>query len=173
MVAFWEKRAFGELSREVDALSKVGEVFLLSEFITINQSATVGLALNTNGATVRLLAYELISSDAAVKGSFIEDPTFTDSASSVVGRNLHRGFSDTTTVTFENAASITGGTTIATELVGTEAKSGGALSTQRIHTLLPDTSYVMKFENIGNQNTTLHINLLWSEGEPTPPPIWP
>lgn len=173
MVSFWEKRSFGEASREGDALAKAGRVFLLSEYISISSGATVHLALVTNGVTVRFHFFEIASTNAAVKAALLENPTYTASASSVVGRNLNRDFSDAHTVDFENAAEVSGGTVIATEYIGTAAKAGGELSISRIHTLKKETPYLMRFQNIGNQTTEVHLNLGWSENVPQGPPFWP
>jgi hypothetical protein len=173
VATFWEKRSFGEASREPDALAKAGRIFLLSEYIAVNQGATVHLALLTNGVTVRFHFFEIVSSVAAVKAALLEGPTYTASSSTVVGRNLNRNFSDSHTVTFENAASVSGGTVIASEYVGTAAKAGGSLSVIRTHTLKNETAYLMRFQNIGNQNTEVHLNLGWSENVPQGPPFWP
>ena len=173
MVSFWEKRSFGEASREPDALAKAGRVFLLSEYIPVNSSSTVYLGLVTNGVTVRFHFFDIASSNAAVEAALLEAPTYTASASSVVGRNLNRDFSDAHTVDFESASNVSGGTIIATEYIGTAAKAGGDLSVARIHTLKKNTKYLMRFENIGNQNTKVHINLGWSENVPQGPPFWP
>jgi hypothetical protein len=173
MVAYWEKRAFGELSREVDALSQAGKLFLLSEYIPVNQSATVNLAVVTSTAATRFHFFEIISTEAGVKASLVEAPTYTGSASTVVARNLNRNFPDTFGGVFENATSVTGGVIIATEFVGTDTKAGGSLSVFRTHTLKPSTKYVMRFENVGNKNTLVHFNLGLSESVPQGPQFWP
>jgi hypothetical protein len=173
MATFWEKRAFGEASREPDALAKAGRIFLLSQYISVASGVTVPLALVTNGVTVRLHFYEILSTEAAIKAALVEAPTYTASSSNVVGRNLNRNFSDTHTVTFENVTNLSGGTVIATEYVGTAAKAGGELSQSRIHTLKKDTKYVMTFQNVGNKTTEVHLNLGWSENVPEGPPFWP
>jgi len=173
VATFWEKRAFGEASREPDALAKAGRIFLISEYLSVASGATVSLALVTNGVTVRFHFYEITSTVAAVKAVLLEAPSYTASASSVVGRNLNRNASDAHTVTFENVADLSGGTKLASEYVGTAAKSGGQLSQSRIHTLKNDTDYVMSFQNIGNQTTEVHLNLGWSENIPQGPPFWP
>ena len=148
-------------------------MFLLSEYITVNSGATVHLALVTNGVTVRFHFFEIISTVAAVKAALLEAPTYTASPSSIVGRNLNRDFSDTHTTTFENATGVTGGTIIAQEYVGTAAKAGGSLSVIRTQTLKKNTPYLMRFQNIGNQNSEVHLNLGWSENVPQGPPFWP
>ena len=173
MVAFWEKRAFGELSREVDALSKAGKVFLLSEYIPVNDSSTVNLGLVTSASQIRFHFFEIITTEAAVKASLIEAPTYTASASSVAVRNLNRNFPDTFGGVLENATSVAGGTVIATEYVGVAAKAGGSLSVLRTHTLKPSTKYVMRFQNVGNKNTEVHLNLGLSESVPQGPAFWP
>lgn len=172
MTNFWLKRQYAESSTEPDGLAKRGYVYLLAEFFTIPDAGTVYFGLSTNGTPVEFQFYDLVTSLHPVKAQLVEAPTVTKTPSAIVGRNLYRDGSDTHTVTFWTATGYTGGTKIASELVGAGSKAGGSAATSRIHVLSPETDYVMSFENLGNQPTVLHLNLGWSEGEPDPKDLW-
>jgi hypothetical protein len=172
MSNFWAKRQYAETSTEPDGLSKRGYVYLLSEFFTIGSKDTILLGLSTNGTQVEFQFYDLTSTVHPVKAILVEAPTVTPVASAIVGRNLNRNVSDTHTVDFWTATSYTGGTPIASELVGSDAKAGGSASQSRVHVLKPNTDYLMSFENLETGSTAFHINLGWSEGEPNSPGLW-
>jgi len=172
MTNFWLKRSYAEISTEPDGLSKRGYVYLLSEFFDITAGATLRLGLSTNGTTIEFQFYDITSSLHPVKATLIEAPTVTKTSSPIVGHNLNRLESDSHTVTFWSTTAHTGGTPIASELVGTGEKAGGLASATRIHVLKPNTDYLMTFQNVGNQTTTTHLNLGWSENEPNAPGLW-
>lgn len=172
MTNYWLKRQYAEVSTEPDGLAKRGYIFLLSEFFTVASLTTLRFGLSTNGTQVEFQFYDIATSLHPVKATLIEAPTVTKTASAIVGRNLNRNDSDTHTVTFFTTAAHTGGTTIASDLVGAGSKAGGAMGQARIHVLKPDTDYLMAFENVGNQDTIVHLNLGWSEGEPNTPGLW-
>ncbi len=172
MTNFWLKRQYAESSTEPDGLAKRGYVYLLSEFFTVASLSTLRLGLSTNGNQVEFQNYELSSSLHPVKAILIEAPTVTKTSSAIVGRNLNRNESDTHTVTFWTTTTHTGGTAVASELVGGGSKAGGLTSTSRIHVLKPNTDYLMSFQNLGNQDTIFHMNLAWSEREPDPKELW-
>lgn len=172
MTNYWLKRQYAESSTEPDGLSKRGLVYLLSEFFTIADAATLRFGLSTNGTQVEFQSYDLASSLHPVKATLIEAPTITKTPSAIVGRNLNRNDTDTHTVDFWTTTTHTGGTSIASELVGTGSKTGGGIGSGRIHVLKPNTDYLMTFENLGNQPTVFHFNLGWSEGEPDAPGLW-
>lgn len=169
---FWLKRQYAEVSTDPAGLSERGYVYLLSDFFTIADAATIYFGVYTNSAEVEIQFYDLGSSIHPIKASLIEAPTVTKTASPLVGRNLNRTGSDSHDATFWTASSYTGGTVVATELVVAGGKTGGTAASDRIHTLAADTDYLMKFENLGNQPTVLHMNFAWSEGEPTAKELW-
>lgn len=166
MSNYWQKRAYAELSTEPADLAKRGLIFLLSEFFTVGAAASVSFSLETNGQEVQFEFYDLTSVDLPVRAVLIEAPTFTKFGPAVPGYNLNRNYSDTHTAILSSASAVSGGTVIASELIGAGTKAGGAFSTNRVHVLRNDTDYVMTFHNADNQPTRCHINLGWSEGEP-------
>lgn len=166
MSNYWQKRAYAELSTEASDLAKRGLVYLLAQFFTVNATSSVSFVLETNGKEVQFEFYDLTSVDLPVLAELIEGPTYTKFGPAIPARNLNRNFSDAHTSVLASASAISGGTVIASELIGAGTKVGGAFSTQRVHILRNDTDYVMTFHNPDNQPSRCHINLGWSEGEP-------
>jgi hypothetical protein len=166
MSHYWGKRQYSEDSTEPDDLSKRGLVFLLHEFFDIPGTTTIYFAMTTNTVPVEFAFYDIASSAEFVKGSLLEAPTVTLGSTTIHGHNLNRQFSDAHDVTFHTATGVSGGTPIASELIGSGSKAGGTISSLKIHVLKPDTTYVMRFQNMGNQATVLHLNLGWVENAP-------
>ena len=167
MGSYWNKRAYAELSTEPDDLAKRGMVYLAAEFFNIDSAASVAFVIDTNGKPITFEFYEITSSLHPVKAFLLEGASASFSSSaSVTAKNLNRNFPDTHAATLHSASAWAGGTSIANELIGSGSKSGGALSSRKIHILSASTRYVMVFHNVGNQATTCHLNLGWSEGEP-------
>jgi len=162
---YWQKRAYAELSTDPSDLAKRGLVYLMAEFFTVPQSGSVSFALTTNGVEVEFQFYELSTDESTIRAVLVEDPTATKFGSLIPARNLNRNFADDHTVELQSASAITGGTVIASELIGSD-KAAGATSSDKVHTLKNDTTYIMRFYNSGNQNTLCHINLGWAENEP-------
>jgi hypothetical protein len=163
---YWQKRAYAELSTESSDLAKRGLVYLLAQFFTVPAAASVSFVLETNGQEVQFEFYDLTSVDLPVRAELIEGPTYTKFGPAIAARNLNRNFTDAHTAGLSAASGISGGTVVASELIGAGTKVGGEFSTNRTHVLKNDTDYVMTFHNVDNQSTRCHINLGWSEGEP-------
>lgn len=166
MSHYWGKRQYSEDSTESEDLAKRGMVYLLHEFFDIPALTTITFAMHTNSTPAEFAFYDIASSSEVVKGEMIEAPTVTLGSTTIHGHNLNRLSSDNHDVTFHTATNVSGGTAIASELIGSGSKAGGVISSQKIHTLKPDTTYVMRFQNLGNQATTVHLNLGWSEDAP-------
>jgi hypothetical protein len=166
MSHYWSKRQYSEDSTHSEDLAKRGMVYLLHEFFTIAGATTITFAMQTHTAPAEFAFYDIASSAEVVKAEMIENPTVTLGASSIQGHNLNRTASDTYNVTFHTATSVSSGTVIASELIGSGSKAGGTISSQKVHTLKPDATYVMRFQNLGNQSTILHLNLGWTENAP-------
>ena len=166
MSNYWQKRAYAELSTEPADLAKRGLVYLMSRFFTVPQTASVSFALTTNGVEVEFQFYDLSTRQEPIRAELIEAPSVATKFGSLIpARNLNRNFSDDHTVELQSALAISGGTVIASELIGSD-KSAGATSSDKVHTLRNETTYIMTFYNSGNQNTLCHINLGWAENEP-------
>jgi hypothetical protein len=165
---YWTKRAYAELSTEPNDLGKRGLVFLISHFFTVPGSASVAFALETNGSLVEFQFYDIASSLSAVRASLLEGATYTPVADDIQAYNMNRNFPDVYASTLTGASAVSGGVSIASELVGGEDKSGGVSSKDKVHILQNETAYVMTFLNTTNQSTLCHLNLGFSEGEPQP-----
>jgi hypothetical protein len=168
MVNYWQKRAYAELSTDPNDLSKRGLIYLVAHFFTVAGSGSVAFALETNGAPVEFQFYDISSSLSAVRATLLEDPTFSVVPGEISARNMNRNFPDVYMSTLTGASGVSGGVSIASELVGADDKSGGAASQNKVFTLKNDTPYVMTFLNTSNQSTLCHLNLGFSEGEPDP-----
>lgn len=173
MTNFWLKRQYAEASTEPDGLSKRGYVYVIpNSFFTINATSTVYVGLNTNGVTVEFQFYDITSDLQPVEARLIEAPTATIGNSPITPLNINRNYADDSTVSLNAYTNVSGGTVIASELVGSGSKAGGFISQAKIHVLKPNTLYVMSFLNTGNQATRMHLNLGWSEAEPLPKDLW-
>lgn len=166
MANYWRKRAYQESATDPDGLAKRGLVYLMSEFFPIAGSGSVYFALQTNGAEVEFQFYDIVSDQSLLQASLIEEPATVTPFNYITPRNLNRNFADDATASLSSASAVTGGTVIATELVGNVSKAGGEVSSRKIHTLKNNTTYVMRFVNAINQAGTCHMNLGWSESEP-------
>lgn len=168
MSNFWQKRAYAELSTEPNDLAKRGLVFLLDQFFTVPATGSVHFGFATNGVEVEFQFYDITTISGVIRAELIESPTATLYGPNIPGRNLNRNFSDTHSATLQAASGVSGGTRIASELLGNASKAGGEVSQSKVHTLKNGATYVMAFYNSENQSSLTHLNLGWSEGEPDP-----
>lgn len=166
MANYWRKRTYQESATDADGLSKRGLVYLMSEFFTVGANASVFFALNTNGKEVEFQFYDITSNQSEVHAVLIENPASVTAFNYITPRNLNRKFPDNASASLSAASAVSGGTIIASELVGSTTKAGGEMSSRKIHTLRDSTMYVMRFVNVSNQATTCHMNLGWSENDP-------
>lgn len=173
MTNYWLKRQYAEVSTEPDGLSKRGYVYSIGEFFTINSLTTVYFGMGTDGVDVEFQFYDITAGSQPVEARLIENPaTATAGTNTIIPRNVNRNFPDTAAVTLSDYTAVTGGIVVASELVGSGSKAGGFISQSKIHVLKAETLYIMSFYNTGNQATTVHLNLGWSEGEPNTPGLW-
>jgi len=172
MTNFWLKRQYAESSTEPDGLAKRGFVYLLGKKFTINGTSTVDLCLTTPALLVVFEFFTIGSTSAELYAELIEGATVTKSTSAGVGYNLNRNYPDNHESVFSNVTSATGGTTVAEELVLSSNNVAWDATDARVHILRPSSDYVMRFANLGNQATTCHFQLGWTEMEPTPKELW-
>lgn len=168
MANYWRKRTYQQAATDSDGLAKRGFVYLMSEFFTVVAGASVHFALNTNGREVEFQFYDISSDLGEVQARLIEAPATVTPFNYITPRNLNRNFPDNASASLSSASAVTGGTVIASELVGSAIKSGGEITSRKIHTLRNNTMYVMRFVNTSNQDTGCHMNLGWSERDPEP-----
>lgn len=173
MTNFWLKRQYAEVSTASSGLAERGYVYNVSEFFSVTAGATARFGMTTNGVEVEFQYYDITSDLHPVKAILLEAPSsVTNGVGTITPRNLNRNYPDTATATMYPVTAVTGGVAIASELIGSGSKAGGYISQNKVHTLKVNTVYVMTFENTGSQTTVCHLNLGWSEAEPTPKPLW-
>lgn len=165
MANYWRKRAYQESATDSAGLSKRGYVYLMSEFFVVPATGSVAFAIATNGKQVEFEFYDIATDLYAVKAQLFEGASATQ-YNYITPRNLNRTYPDSSSASLSAASAVSGGVSIASELVGAAGKAGGQLSQSKIHTLRDNTMYVMTFYNTGNQDTNCHMNLGWSESEP-------
>jgi hypothetical protein len=163
---YWRKRTYQQVATDAEGLSKRGLVYLMSEFFTVPATGSVYFALDTNGKEVEFQFYDITSAQGEIWATLIEEPATVTQFNYITPRNLNRKFADDATAALSAASAVTGGTNIASELIGNTGKAGGDLSSAKIHTLRDGTVYVMRFVNVSNQDSTVHMNLGWSENDP-------
>ena len=166
MANYWRKRTYQQAATEPDGLAKRGLVYLMSEFFTVGSNASVYFALNTNGRDVEFQFYDISSDLGEIRATLIEAPATVTQFNYITPRNLNRNFPDNASASLSAASAVTGGTPIASELVGNTSKAGGDTSSRKIHTLKNGTTYVMRFVNLANKSTGCHMNLGWAEADP-------
>lgn len=172
MTNFWSKRIYAEASTETDGLAKRGYVYILGKKFDIASTSSVSLCITTPAVPLQFEFFTIGSTSAIVYAELIEGATVTKSTSAGVGYNLNRNYSDAHAAVFKNVTSFTGGTTVVDELILSSNNVAWDSADSRAHLLKPSADYVMKFANLGNQTTTCHLQLGWSENEPTPKPLW-
>ena len=166
MANYWRKRTYQQAATDSDGLAKRGLVYLMSEFFTVGSNASVYFAIDTNDAEVEFQFYDIASDQGEIRATLLEAPATVTPFNYITPRNLNRKFPDTAAASLSAASAVTGGTAIASELVGNTAKAGGDITQQKVHTLRDNTIYVMRFVNVSNQSSTVHMNLGWSENDP-------
>ena len=148
----------------VEAYAKEGHTYALQREFTVASSGTVIFDVETGVNGLQIAGYDIVSDTDNVKAELIEGATVGTTGSAIQAYNMNRNFSDAHDATLLAGTSITGGTTIASEYITADkhAASGGATS-GKIFTLEPSTHYAMKFVNRGNQDTTVHFQMFFTE----------
>lgn len=166
MANYWRKRTYQQVATDAEGLSKRGLVYLMSEFFTVAATGSLYFALDTNGKEVEFQFYDITSAQGEIWATLIEAPETATQFNYITPRNLNRKFPDDATASLSAASAVTGGTVIASELIGNTGKAGGDVSSAKVHTLRDGTVYIMRFVNVSNQSSTVHMNLGWSENDP-------
>lgn len=149
--------------KNVDEMARDGFVFLASQTFTILPGASMNLSMATGAFGAQLDFYTIISDTSTVAASLIEDATITVTGSEIPAYNLNRNKSDSYSAVLKAATLISGGTVVSSELVTASVHAGGAMSSQKVHTLKANSNYGMRFTNQGNQATNVFFQLGFSE----------
>lgn len=149
---------------DTDEYARMGFLYQVSQSFSVASPGTVQFNIATGTAGIQIEYYEIISDTEKVTASLIEGAIVTTSGAAIPAYNLNRVVGGTPNATLASAATVTGGTVIASELVTADKHAaGGGAGSYKIFTLKPSQNYVMRFVNDGNQATGMHLNLGFSE----------
>lgn len=146
------------------AYAKEGYTYLIQREFPVASPGTALFELSTGSTGMQIDGYEIVSTIDSIKAELIEGGTATTTGTAVTAYNLNRNESDSYDATFTTASAVSGGTVVAAEYITADkhAAAGGRAS-GKIFTLKPNTDYVLKFVNKGNQNTTVFFQMTFSE----------
>lgn len=147
----------------VNDMARDGYVYLIARQFSITQGASASFSIETGPTGAQFDFYEIISSVSDIYAELIEGATVTVTGDPIVAHNLNRNYSDAHSSVLKAASAVTGGTTISAEYITATNQGGGAIASTKIHTLKPNTQYVMKFTNQGAQTTPVFFQLGFSE----------
>lgn len=148
---------------DVTEYARDGYIYLLASKFAVTSGAATSFSIVTGSSGAQLDFYEIVSDVSSVYAQLIEGATVTVTGSPFTAHNLNRNVSDTHQAVLKATSAVSGGTVVSAEFATATNQAGGAISSNKIHTLAPNTQYVMKFENVGNQTTNVFFQLGFSE----------
>jgi hypothetical protein len=139
-------------------------VFQATYSFTLAGSSGTQLVQFKTGTTIPvLLAVQGTTSTSSVTMELIETPTITNGTTAVASRVIDRNSANTAVTTvFSDPTSVSGGTTLFTELIPASNQGSSEHQDVLIRPLKASTSYVVKFTNLGNSSPCL-LNIVWYE----------
>lgn len=149
-------------SMDIGEMSRDGYVFLAQSRFTIANNGTQHLQITTGAHGVQFEFYEIAAEASTVYATLREGATF-GSATAVPAYNLNRQSARTPTSTLSAATAVSGGTVVSAEYVTAANQSGSTRASSKIHTLEPNTSYVMSFADVGGNGTEAFLQLGFAE----------
>lgn len=147
-------------------IARSGFAFHASAYFTVLQSATNYFQIKTSSVEdVTVLGYTFITNTQPMRFTALENPTVTDGTVAVPGINLNRRSTHVaSTLLYSNPTSISGGTTLVDFLTPAGGnKAGGVIDGAEIWTLKKSSSYIVKIQNIGNNDSVCTFNMTWLE----------
>lgn len=148
--------------QNVGELSRDGYVFVAANRFTIANNGTAHLQITTGQYGAQLEFYEIVATSSNVSAELIEGATF-GSATAFTAYNLNRQSSITPESTLSAATAVSGGTVISSEYIPASNQAGGAQFSSKIHTLEANTSYVMRFVDVGGVGAVCFLQLGFAE----------
>lgn len=149
---------------DTDEYARAGFIYQVAQKFSVASGGTANLNMATGSSGIQIEYYEIVSDTSNVTATLIEGATVTTSGAAVPAFNLNRNIAGTPTATLSSASTVTGGTVIATEFTTADKHAaGGGMGSEKIFTLLPDSDYVFRFVNEGNQTTNVFLQLGFSE----------
>jgi hypothetical protein len=148
----------------VPALSRAGRVYLVEQEFTVTGAGTALFNVATGPTGFQIEFYEIVSDRGTILAELIEGATVTTTGSAIPAYNMNREFPDDYDAVFTAASTVTGGSAISRELLPASVAGGaGQMSISKIHTLLADSDYAMRFINRSEQTTTCFLQIGFTE----------
>jgi hypothetical protein len=145
-------------------LSVAGRAFQATATGTLAGSATTNIQLTTGAKQVLVLMRDFHTEGDSLKVTFVENPTITTGTTPIASVNMNRSSTNATTVTmFSNPTSVSAGTVLQYELIGSGHKGGGGAAHDTPFTLKASEDYVFTLENIGATTLTYTMTVVWAE----------
>jgi hypothetical protein len=149
-------------SQDIGEMSRAGYVFLAGNKFSIANNGSAHLQITTGSTGAQFEFYEIVATGSNLYAELLEGATF-GSATAITAYNLDRTSALTPNSTLSAATAVSGGTVISAEYIPASNQAGGSMQLSKIHTLAADTSYVMRFTDVGGLGSTAFLQLGFSE----------
>lgn len=149
--------------KNIDEYARDGYIWSFFDRRDLTSGQTENLSFVTGPTGAQLDYYQLVSESSSIYSSIIEDATVTVTGSAIPTHNLNRSVTTQPAAVIKVATSVTGGNVVQAEFVTASNQGGGAISSQKIVTLKPNTQYIFRATNVGNQTTSWYSQIGFSE----------
>lgn len=142
-----------------------GRIYSVSLEGSISATSTAYAQVKTDAKKISVVHYDIVAVSENMRMTILETPTITNGTVEVTPINRNRNSANTATAKFyTNPTSVSGGTTILIHGMPSGAnKVGGLASHEEAWSLKPNTSYAIKFDNLGNSTTSFFFNMAFFE----------
>lgn len=161
-----------ESIQDVESMARDGNIYLIGQKFNLTAAGVLMLNVATGSRGLQIEGYEIGSTTENVFAELIEGATVTVTGSEIPAYNLSRNHSDDYDSVFKAVLTSVGGTTFSAELITASKAAGGGGQFGKIHTLAPNSNYVMKFTNLGNQTTTVFVQIAFAERFNSHTDVW-
>lgn len=153
-----------EPEANAEDLARAGYLYLVGQKFTLGANGTALFNMATPPDGLQLEFYEIVTSAELVFAELIEGGTVTTTGNAIPSYNINRNEPDDAATVFKAATAVTGGSVISSELItGSKQGGGGSRQFAKIHTLVGNDDYAMRFVNQTNQETVCFLQLGFSE----------
>lgn len=138
-----------------------GRVYNTSLEGSILAGSTAYAQIKTGALKMTVIHYDAVAVSENMRFTVLEAPTTTDGTTQVTPINVNRNVTTPALTKFyTNPSNISGGTTILIHGMPSGAnKIGGSVEHSETWTIKPNTSYVIKIDNLGNSTSTFFFNM--------------
>lgn len=144
--------------------AREGYLYVVQQQFTVAQAASSSFSVTTGSTGLQIEFFEIVSTVSNVKAELLEGATITTTGSAIPAYNLNRNGSDAHNATFFAASAVTGGTVVSAEFITADKHAaGGGKGAAKIITLEPSTQYALRFNNQGNQDTSVFVQIAFAE----------